>query len=641
MLTAITVLWDGHERVEVRVPRDGAEAKQTSFFSLARDAKTQTTAVVIGDLFYRDEFCSRLSIRLAGRDRCSDAELVIEAYLRSGYDALEQLEGEFALILWDGTVRRLLALRDPTGSWPLYWSVRGAVVAVGTSAETLVDLLPGRSFDQDYLAEFLMWPNPHTELACERTAFADINRVRAGSVVEWAAGGSVCRRRYWDWQERIRSSPAITGEEAGQVVARLFAEAVRERLRGGPAAAHLSGGMDSSAVVCVARDLLADAGAAPLATLSLVYPCSGLAGEAPYIEMILKQRQGLVPRFVDGETVPDYEWFRLGLPRHDEPFAGLPGVGADRPLLEEARRSGATTVLTGFGSDELFASSPLTIADLLQQNRWLAAFREARRWARAENRGTWTFLRRYGLEQAWPWRWGDTGTWPRLGWYSVPPWVMPEFSRRYNMAERGRQHARRLSGAPLSDVVRRSALDASAGDWARWYLAEPLGLRLSHPFQDPRLKSFALGLPSQVTSVPGLRKPILQTATRGLLPEAIRNRRDKRGFDDVYGLGLVRNLGHLERMIQRSALRQLGLLDADKLIRVMRDAAMGVGDIRARERMDKTLALVAWFEAQVDNRPARGPWTIDYTDGGRGCGAASGQEDSSRSHVLDARPLSA
>jgi asparagine synthase (glutamine-hydrolysing) len=601
MANAFTVVWDGHEGVEIRLPRTGPVIG-SSCSRPSRDRWTETTAVVVGDLFYRDDLCARMSFPLRDRAEVTDAELAIEAYHRRGCAGLAEMEGEFALILWDGATRRLLALRDPLGSWPLFWTTVGSAISVSSSLETLVDAQPSRKSDWDYLAEFLMWPNPHAELPCERTAFMNVSRIRAGTMMEWSAGGRVERRRYWDWPARFRTSPKITDEEAGHEVAKLFRDAVRERLRRAPAAAHLSGGMDSSAVVCVARDLAAQDRGTPLLTLSLVYPKSGLAAEAGYMEMVLEQTRGLEPRFVDGETVPDYEWFGRGLPRHDEPFAGLPGAGADVPLLEEAGRAGATTVLTGLGSDELFASSPIGIADLLQQRRWLAAIREARRWAQAENRGTWSVLRRYGLEQSWPRWWGDPGTWPRLGWFAIPPWVTPSFAREHHMAERGLRHARRLTGAPVSNVLEKNFLDAAAGDWVRWHLAAPRGLRLSHPFQDPRLMCFALGLPARVRSVPGRRKPVLETAMRGVLPEGIRTRRDKRGFDDIYGLGLVRNLARLEHLVQNSALRQCGVLEVDPLIRAMRDAAMGIGDIRARERMDKTLALVAWFE-EAAQRP--------------------------------------
>jgi asparagine synthase (glutamine-hydrolysing) len=119
---------------------------------------------------------------------------------------------------------------------------------------------------------------------------------------------------------------------------------------------------------------------------------------------------------------------------------------------------------------------------------------------------------------------------------------------------------------------------------------------VAHPFRDPRLIRFALGLPPSVRCDPLRRKPQLEEATRGILPEPIRTRREKRGFDDVYGRGLARNLGSLERLVEASPAHELGILDKAELVRAMRQASMGMGGVEARERIDKTLALVAWLD---------------------------------------------
>jgi asparagine synthase (glutamine-hydrolysing) len=596
MLTTCIALWNADGQVQFRVHQPKAAAGRPPLATIAHDKQSQVAALLVGGLLYREDLDARFLEAAASGDNASDAALAVAAYRLGGRPALERLEGEFALMLWDCARQRLLALRDPLGSWPLFWLAQCSSVAISTSLEALVRLQPGRSFDEGYLAEFLMWPNPHAELPSERTAFEKVRRVLAGTVVEFGPGSQARQQRYWDWESRLQHVVGITQEEAGETVALLFRQAVRQRLRRGPVAAHLSGGMDSSAVTCVARDVLSSSGGSPLVTLSLVYQRSSLAGERPYIDLVLKQGGAVTPHFLNGEMAPDYEWFRTGVPFHEEPYAGLPGAGMNQLLVEAANRLEVATVLSGLGSDEIFASSPSHIADLLQQGRYLAAFGEARTWSRALNCGFWTIFRRYGLELSWPRLWGERGSWPRLGWFSIPPWIGEDFARKQWMAERGRQHARRLCDGPVSRALQRNMLETGAGDWARWNLAEPRGLNLSHPFQDPRLICYALGLPRQFRSVPGERKPVLQTALRGILPEEICIRRDKRGFDDIYGFGLARNLEYLEQMAQVSPLQQLGILDAEKLIPVMRDVALGIGDIRARERMDKTLALVAWFD---------------------------------------------
>jgi asparagine synthase (glutamine-hydrolysing) len=115
-------------------------------------------------------------------------------------------------------------------------------------------------------------------------------------------------------------------------------------------------------------------------------------------------------------------------------------------------------------------------------------------------------------------------------------------------------------------------------------------------FVDCRLVRFCLGLPQSLRSIPGRRKPVLEAAAHSLLPEAIRTRRDKRGFDDVYWRGLAVNLPHLEQMVQASPLADMGVLDRPKLLEALRQAAVGIGDIIACDRLSKALALIAWAD---------------------------------------------
>lgn len=585
------------------VSLQGAEgASGESLASFARSQEGDFSVALLGRLLYRAELKGGEGV---GASR-SDAELVLQLYRKEGPKALERLEGEFSLALWDGRRNCLVGMRDPFGTWPLFWRQWGSTLAMGTRLQALAGLQPGAGTNLDFIAEFLMWPNPHDELPIEETARSGIFRVLPGSLVTLFADGRVHRQKYWSWEKEIaaaQSDPSTAGEK----LASLLAQAVRERCRFGPVAAHFSGGMDSTAIACLAERELR--GEQPLHALALTYERPSLAGERKYIDLALRHAPRVVPHFLRGESVAPFDWFSQPLPAHDEPYAGLPGMVAERLLTEAGQHAGAKTILTGLGSDEILASNPLEIADSVQAGRWWEAVQRSRAWGQAVGKGAWSIFRHYGLEPLWPilfregivlpWQDGF-GDWPRLGWHAVPRWISRDFARKHHLWQRGKEHARRLAGRPLSSATQIAALRTTIGDWVRWNIAAPAGMNISHPFRDPRVVCHALSVPLANRSCPSERKPLLQHAMRGVLPEEIRVRRTKRGFDDIYGLGLARNLSSLEELVRESSLIRSGLLEPEPLLAAMRQAALGIGDVRACERIDKTLALIAWAERLPD-----------------------------------------
>ncbi|MDJ0717342.1 MAG: asparagine synthase-related protein [Prochloraceae cyanobacterium] len=109
-------------------------------------------------------------------------------------------------------------------------------------------------------------------------------------------------------------------------------------------------------------------------------------------------------------------------------------------------------------------------------------------------------------------------------------------------------------------------------------------------------KDFAIQLSRKLREIPGVPKPLLQEAMRGILPEPIRTRRFKANFNEVYWTGLSRNLPHLEAMVDPSLIDDLEIFNKKQLIEVMRQHAAGIGDVRSGSRIATSLALIAWFD---------------------------------------------
>lgn len=596
------------------------------------------TAVLMGRLYYRRELVATLDSPLS-RDffeprESNAAALALAAYLRFGTDGIARLEGDFALVIWDAKTNRLLAARDPMGGYPLFWTENNGEIAFSTAMRPLLERLPRRSLNLDYVAEFLMLPSSDVqELGCESCAFEGIRRVLAGSVVNICIpGGRIEQHRFWNWLESIVDPGTDRLEVLSEQFADLLRRAVRERLCG-RTAAHLSGGMDSTGVALLARDVMDDGhGKPPLHTVSLVYEqLPGLARETPHLEAVLQQQKGIAAHRVAADQLLDFDGF-TDPPLHDEPWAGLPWLGTGRALVEAGAQERVTSILTGEGADQIVNVPPFYIVDALRRGRIREAWRDASQFASANTCSVWSILRPFCVISFLPaWARGGVGVFLRRGYanwknqneYTIAPWIRPSFARHHALRSRAIEHLHHLYSfcRPTRLSVALSTITRKNGDWMRWYVAAPQGMMIAHPFLDPRVVCFGLGVLTRFRGEPGRAKPLLAEAMRGLLPDSIRNRRRKGNFNEPYFLGLARNLPQLEALVRHAPIDDLGLFDKDILVECLHQAAQGItsaSGARALSRLNLSLAFIQWFSMERERQPAVQPPTAIIHS--HGCG---------------------
>src|SRR6267154_422417 len=182
----------------------------------------------------------------------TDVEIVAAAYEAWGTACFARLIGDWALSVWDPRNRLLILAKDPIGTHPLYYRFNKDQVAWSTILDPLV-LLAGKTFalEEEYIAGWLSF-FPATHL----TPYVGVHSVPPSCFVRLEAGRQTSNM-YWDFDPSkiIRYRTDAEYEEHFRAV---FAEAVRRRLRSGsPVLAELSGGMDSSSIVCMADTIIA------------------------------------------------------------------------------------------------------------------------------------------------------------------------------------------------------------------------------------------------------------------------------------------------------------------------------------------------------------------------------------------------
>lgn len=270
----------------------------------------------------------------------SDSEVIVHAYEEWADNFLSHLQGMFAIGLWDRKKRNLIIARDRLGIKPLYYYQGNGRFAFASEIKALLRI-PGveRGVNLQglyYYLGFEFVPSP-------LTMFEGINKLRPGHYLFYSPQG-IEEKAYW---EPSFAPVARSQEEAVEEMRALLKETVRKHLISDvPLGVFLSGGLDSSTLVALMREL----GVNPLKTFSIGYPDPSFS-ELPYAQLVADRFETehtvlMIPEV----TLQDLEEAVWHL---DEPMTDLSAL----PLYlvcREARKH-VTVCLSGEGGDEIFA----------------------------------------------------------------------------------------------------------------------------------------------------------------------------------------------------------------------------------------------------------------------------------------------
>ncbi len=480
----------------------------------------------------------------------SDTEVVVAAYAEWGPACLQRFIGMFAFAIWDG--RSLFLARDRFGEKPLFWTRHdGRFLFASEIKALLVEVPAAPNLDDRF---------PVLEAAIEpETLFEGIFSLEPAHWLTYD-GRDVKTGRYWSLPEGpldARGEDAIADELRG-----LLEDAVRLRLRSDvPVGLFLSGGLDSSLLAALARP-------------EKVFTCRLPYGDA-YDEYVhaetMAHHLGIEPTTV----VLTAEDFRRDYPRilwHlDQPIATTSSV-AEFALARLAREH-VTVVLGGQGSDEAFGGYVRHV--FLTEEERLA---------------TSELLRNYGPLARILWGQDVFGD-PAARYFEL-------LRRGAGRAEPHLEKVRALFARHGSLVDRLGAVDFALtfpslilmNDRA----AAAYGLENRTPFLDHRVVELAFRLP-QTAKIRGFTtKAIVRRAARGLVPDSIVDRPDKKGLGVPVGRWLAHELKPW----------------ADELLESFAKRDIRVAPERDRGEFDRTLftkvSLELWFRTFIDRR-ADGP----------------------------------
>jgi len=466
--------------------------------------------------------------RLRDEAATPDAALTLAAYLQFGESFPRELKGDFAIAIFDGSQRKLILVRDVMGIRPLHYCRTGNTFLAASEIKTIL-AYPGFDAqpDDDGLADLLLEGDWYERGV---TCFKDVFRLVPGHMVV-ATSDALRVVQYFDFDPSQQIRYGSLGEYS-EALRALFEQAVRRRLRSShPVGVMVSGGLDSSAILCQAS-LLKRSGV-PVKTcvgVAMTFPRGTPADEEHFLDDIESMHDltiqrlrieslGFPEEFLYYDEVPRFHW--------DAVFE----------CIRVAGRQGCRVVLDGHYGDHMMHSDA-HLVELARRLRWLEFRREfaalAASMTDADPSHWRPYFRQALLRDITPAfmkpmaRWIDA----ILHSDSRPLWYDKGFRKR---ALRRRVHQRRAKGNFFSNhSLSRYGVVTSAHCLnvleENSKISSALGFEKSYPFMDQDLIAFMMAIPAHVVNWQGRSKGLFREAMRGILPPSIRERDWKADF---------------------------------------------------------------------------------------------------------------
>lgn len=545
---------------------------------------------VDGTLDNRSELASELGLPPDAAAPRTEASLIAAALERWGAACAARLIGEFTFVAWDRRERRLLAARDAFGLRELFFKDDGRQIRIASQCCMILDRPALSDLDEEYVADYLAAQEPWGPA----TPFKAIRRLPSG---HWL---TVTRdrfeiRRFWE-----PGRPLLRYRDDAEYAEHfraLFREAVERCLStGGRVWADLSGGLDSSSIVCLAQEILqSDPSAAPdFATMTYVWDETPQCDERE-LALTVVEKYGLVNHQVKGDDRFFDGAYEEALYRN-EPQHSIFCQPMMRDIAEMLRASSVPVLLCGTRAETVVLDDsmpPVHLIDLARGLRLNAFMRELMRW----QRGTHVPLANIVLGCVLRPLFGKYDYLRSLRFMGNPgkpePWVNREFARRMKLQDRARvllpdNHFHGFAQRYQCEILMRTEQMMARGsmDWS---------CEIRHPFLYRPLVELALAIPWEEKMAPREAKLLLRRSLVGTLPERIRTRRGGAGPGPAMYKAFAKRWASIEPVVRSSWLVSMGYLDGAEFSRAAEQARFGA--ISSWVSFKSCLAFEYWLRA--------------------------------------------
>lgn len=546
-----------------------------------------------GEIYNHDVLRNELKLYGYAFQSSSDTEVILAAYQHWGVECLHRFNGMWGFALWDSRKQHLFCARDRVGVKPFYYHQNADRFLFASEIKALfADEATPRTPDEQSIYQYLLYGYVHFGQA---TFFQGIKQLPAAHYMLVYAHG-VHLQQYWKLNHNAYN-PTIRDSEAIEGFRHLFFDSVRLRLQSDvPVGTCLSGGLDSSAIVCVANQILFGKNKPERTvitekqkTFSACYDDKSV-DERQWITSVV-DKTGAQPFQIFPDADGLFAELKTLIWHQDEPVAGS-SIYAQWCVMRRAREAGIVVMLDGQGGDEVMGGYQryywAYMAGLLRSGRWKTFIQTSLQpWGTnsAPSRGDWLGLAYAGL---------PSGLQDRVNLNQkqsqAHSWLGDNFRQRYGYKQGYSQHPTWLGQALERDLTS-DCLPSLLKYEDRNSMAHSIEARV--PFLDYRLIEFMASLPDHMKIRQGQTKWLLRQALQDVLPPEVYQRRNKLGFATPEQSWLQQRWNNVFHILQGGALARSGWVRPQVISTLGENSAP---PIRGEHTIWRWLNLEIWLQ---------------------------------------------
>lgn len=521
-------------------------------------------------------------------EETSDSEIACAAFLRWGEDCLSRFVGDWALAFWSGKEQALLLGRDHAGTRTLYWCQQENRMLWSTHLDTIVAAIPSLCLSEDYAARYL-----NNSPIGEFTPYERVRSVRPGHYLV-IREKTIIQHSHW--------SPVITSTVRYRDDAQyeehflsLFSQSIARRTGpGAPILAQLSGGMDSTSIVCVSDHLrhLSNPGAEILDTVSFFDDSEASLNEKQYFSLT-EAKRGKVGVHID--TSFSHRTFQphdAGKGTYLLPGADSASIQQEQHFHDHVWQRGYRSILSGIGGDEVLGGIPLAtpeLADYLVTGNIRRLLHQSVAWSLIDQSPLIFTLYATAMYAFRLYAKGGPVD------QAIPPWIGYRLRRRLHETD---------GTNPLPRLRSWIAPHRLDNGLAWWSIMETLPHLQPHivnrpeyryPFLDKDLIQYLYSIPRDQILRPGRRRSLMRRALKSIVPHEILERRRKAFQLHAPLSALQQQHSKIERLFAAAATEGTGFIEIKELLGALEYTAQG--GVEWWQALLKAIAYELWLRS--------------------------------------------